>query len=67
MEPYSIARGRARREVQVPLKLRDTVAYAFPVISSYPCSYQEAMESKDSSRWLVAIEEEMESLHKNKT
>ena len=25
------------------------------------------MESKDSSRWLVVIEKEMESLHKNKT
>ena len=67
VEPYSIARGRARREMQVPLRLRDTVAYAFPVISSDPCSYQEAMKSKDSSRWLVAMEEERESLHKNKT
>ena len=66
VEPYSIARGRARREVQVPLRLRDTVAYAFLVISSDPCSYQEAMESKDNSRWLTTMEEEMESLYKNK-
>ena len=39
VEPYSIARGKARREVQVPLRLRNTVTYAFLVISSDSCSY----------------------------
>ena len=39
VKPYSIARGRTRREVQVPLKLRDTMTYAFLVISFDSRSY----------------------------
>ncbi|KAK8938897.1 hypothetical protein KSP39_PZI010824 [Platanthera zijinensis] len=66
-EPYSIARERARREVRLPLRLHDTVAYAFQVISTDPGSYKEAVESRESSQWKAAMEEEMESLRKNQT
>ncbi|KAK8930832.1 hypothetical protein KSP39_PZI017033 [Platanthera zijinensis] len=67
VEPYSIARERARRDVRLPLRLHDIVAYAFQVISSDPRSYREAVESKEISQWIAVMEEEIESLHKNKT
>ncbi|KAK8926176.1 hypothetical protein KSP39_PZI018366 [Platanthera zijinensis] len=66
-EPYTIARGKARREVRLPLRLLDTVAYAFQVISSYPSSYREVVESRDCSQWKAAMVEEMDSLQKNQT
>ncbi|KAK8936753.1 hypothetical protein KSP39_PZI011993 [Platanthera zijinensis] len=66
-EPYAIARGRARREVRLPLRLQDSVAYAFQIFSSDPRSFKEAIESNESSQWMAAMEEEIESLHKNKT
>ncbi|KAK8934281.1 hypothetical protein KSP39_PZI015017 [Platanthera zijinensis] len=66
-ESYAIARGRAMRELRVLLRLQDSVAHAFQMISSDPKSYKEAIESKESSQWMAAIEEEIESLHKNKT
>ena len=37
------------------------------LITSHLSSHTEAMESVDSGKWQVAMEEEMESLHKNKT
>lgn len=66
MEHYSIASGRARRESRHLLRLHDTVAYAFQVISLDPSSYQEAMENSDSAQWKAAMEKDMESLKKNK-
>ncbi|KAK8953905.1 hypothetical protein KSP39_PZI002955 [Platanthera zijinensis] len=67
VEPYSIARESVRREVRLPLRLHDTVAYVFQVISSDPGSYQEAMKSSDNSQWKEAMLEEMDSLRKNQT
>ncbi|PKA48009.1 hypothetical protein AXF42_Ash015772 [Apostasia shenzhenica] len=50
---YSIATGRARRDVQKPLKFRDIVAYAFPVISSNSLSFQDAIERKGNRLQVV--------------
>jgi len=47
--------------------LKDTITYTFLVISGDPMSFQEALPSKNSDKWLIAIEEEMNSLHKNET
>ena len=48
------------------------MAYALTIASEVesvndPNSYKEAMASSDSSKWLVAMKQEMESLAKNKT
>ena len=32
-----------------------------------PSTYKDAVGSKDSSRWMIVMQEEMESLHKNDT
>lgn len=42
-------------------------AYALLTDVGEPSSYQEACEAKCASKWRVAMEEEMEGLHKNKT
>ena len=46
--------------------------YALNVIENIdtckePFTYEEAMSSEDSSRWMIVMREEMESLHKNGT
>ncbi|KAK8918612.1 hypothetical protein KSP39_PZI021035 [Platanthera zijinensis] len=46
----TIAGGRARREVILPLRLQDTIAYAFQAVSSDPGSYEKAIESRDHSQ-----------------
>lgn len=50
----------------------DLVAYALNVAEDIdttegPSIYSEAVSSKNSSKWMIAIQEEMESLHKNDT
>ena len=40
---------------------------AYDVINLEPSSYEEAMECKDSRRWLGAMEEEFQFLLKNQT
>ena len=50
----------------------DLVAYALNVAEDIdttegPSTYSEAVSSKNSSKWMIAIQEEMESLHKNDT
>lgn len=50
MELYSIATGRVRKEVNLPLRLKDIVAYIFLVIFSNPMSFHEALQSKNSDK-----------------
>jgi hypothetical protein len=41
------------------------IYYALVVSNGDPTTFQEAIKSQEKSRWVGAIEEEMESLHKN--
>ncbi|PNX68664.1 copia LTR rider, partial [Trifolium pratense] len=43
------------------------VEYALSVEDDEPITFKQAIKDKDRESWLVAMEEEMQSLHKNKT
>jgi hypothetical protein len=43
------------------------VSYALVISSKDPTTFQEVVNSQEKSRWLGAVVEEMESLHKNQT
>ncbi|KAG8501651.1 hypothetical protein CXB51_004782 [Gossypium anomalum] len=71
---YSIAKNRTKREIKPPKKYAeaDLVAYALNVAEDIdanqePSNYSEAISCEDSEKWMFAMQEEMESLHKNKT
>ncbi|GJZ85112.1 retrotransposon protein, putative, ty1-copia subclass [Tanacetum coccineum] len=71
---YQLARDRERRTRTKPLRFRDEsnmAAYAFAAAEEEdthePLTYQEAVACEDSSKWKAAMEEEMDSLRKNKT
>ncbi|KAG8501173.1 hypothetical protein CXB51_003270 [Gossypium anomalum] len=71
---YSIAKNRTKREIKPPKKYAeaDLVAYALNVAEDIdanqePSNYFEAISCEDSEKWMFAMQEEMESLHKNKT
>ena len=71
-EERSIARDRPRREIRPPQRYADIVAYALSVGEETnsigePASYSEAVSSIDSTKWLFSMQEEIESLYKNKT
>ena len=70
-EPHSIATHRQRREIRPPQRYADLVAHALTIagdqVENEPLSYSDAIMCKDSDRWMVAITEEIESLHKNQT
>ncbi|KAI3780212.1 hypothetical protein L2E82_10183 [Cichorium intybus] len=70
----SIARDRPRRQIVHPKRYAEAelVAYAFIVANDIesetePLNYDEAIESKDSSDWMIAMHNEMESLQRNGT
>ncbi|KAG8501164.1 hypothetical protein CXB51_003282 [Gossypium anomalum] len=63
-----------RREIKPPKKYAeaDLVAYALNVAEDInanqePSNYSEAVSCEDSEKWMFAMQEEMESLHKNRT
>ena len=63
-----IAVRRQRREIKKPTRFTDMVAYALPVCDdSIPSTYPDAIRSTESGNWASAMEEEMQSLKKNKT
>ncbi|KAG8492966.1 hypothetical protein CXB51_010297 [Gossypium anomalum] len=71
---YSIAKNKTRREIKPPKKYAeaDLVAYALNVdedidANQEPSNYSKAISCEDSEKWMFAMQEEMESLHKNKT
>ncbi|KAG8497502.1 hypothetical protein CXB51_008962 [Gossypium anomalum] len=71
---YSIAKNRTRREIKPPKKYAeaDLVAYALNVVEDIdanqePSNYSKPISYEDSEKWMFAMQEEMESLHKNKT
>ena len=45
----------------------DMATYALNVVHDEPCDYREAIASVNGSSWLVAMEEEIESLQRNHT
>jgi len=74
-DDYSIARDSPRREIRRPGHYVDSeglVAYAFTVAEEIPKSvdpstYTEAISYPSSPNWILAMQEEMKSLHKNQT
>ena len=68
IQPENIATTRPRREIRKPARYTDIVAFALPIIDdNVPCTYREAVQSTDSAKWKSAMDEEMKSLHQNKT
>ena len=74
VQQYSIARDRERRTIKPPYKYgeSDLVAYALSVAdniesSEEPSTYKEAVSCSYSGKWMIVMQEEMESLHKNGT
>ena len=71
---YSITKNRIRREIK-PLKKyaeTDLVAYALDVAEDIdanqePFNYSEAVSCENSEKWMFAMQEVMELLHKNRT
>ena len=49
------------------LSLGDQFDYALHVVHEEPLDLDEALKSSDSSKWMCTMEEELESLKKNKT
>jgi hypothetical protein len=72
---YSIAQDRPRRNIVLPHRYRDTDSMAhYALIAAQetnvafePSSYSEAISCDNSSKWLVAMNDEFESLQKNST
>ncbi|KAH9751577.1 hypothetical protein KPL71_014347 [Citrus sinensis] len=73
MDNYQLARDRERRVIKMPKRfgIADLISYALnvaeEVIGEEPSSYKQAMNSRDKSKWLSAMEEEISSLKKNNT
>ena len=71
-DDYILTRDRERRQIKKPQRYgyEDIVAYALNTaesIESEPVTYRDAITSKESVKWAVAMGEEIESLHKNQT
>lgn len=73
LEGYQLARDRGRRVIKIPKKYgtADLISYALMVAEDVngaePISFQEAVSSKQGSKWLAAMKEEIASLKKNDT
>ena len=74
VQQYSIARYREMRTINPSHKYgeADLVAYALSVAdniesSEEPSTYEEAVSCSDSCKWMIFMQENMESLHKNGT
>ena len=74
VQQYSISRDREIRTIKPPQKKGEAgpVAYALSVAdniesSEEPSTYEEAINYNDLGKWMIAMQEEMESLHKNGT
>ncbi|KAG8482498.1 hypothetical protein CXB51_024223 [Gossypium anomalum] len=72
--PIKKTKSRIKREIKPPKKYAeaDLVAYALNVAGDIdanqePSNYSEAVSCEDSKKWMFAMQEEMESLHKNRT
>ena len=68
---YSVARDGERRTIRSQQKYgkADLVAYAFSVVDNIESNeelstYEEAISCSYSGKWMISMQEEMESLHK---
>jgi len=65
---YNLARDRTRRQIKPPQRYAqaDVVSFALSVVEDIeahdPVTYREAITSNESSQWIGAINEELESL-----
>ncbi|GLT28464.1 hypothetical protein SLA2020_033980 [Shorea laevis] len=76
-EPYSITKHRPRREIHKPQRYTNVASkclndYASVMTQETDCNgepftYKEVVSCKNSSKWLITMQEEVESLHKNHT
>ncbi|KAG8503248.1 hypothetical protein CXB51_001184 [Gossypium anomalum] len=71
---YSIAKNQTRREIKPPKKYAeaDLVAYDLNVAEDIdanrePSNYSKAISCEGLKKWMFAMQEKMESLHKNRT
>jgi hypothetical protein len=65
----SLATDRPRRSIRAPQRygFEDMISFALITSSGDPCSFKEAVSSPDKDKWMEAMVEEVESLHKNET
>ncbi|XXG70306.1 hypothetical protein AAC387_Pa06g3094 [Persea americana] len=71
-DDYMLTQDRERRQIKKPQRYgyEDIVAYALNTaesIESELVTYRDAITSKESVKWAIAMGEEIESLHKNQT
>ena len=68
---YLLSRDTAKRNIKTPdrFSFADLIALltAMEYEESEPLFYQEAINNKESMKWLIAMSEEFESLQKNQT
>lgn len=70
-ETYQLARDRKRRQIKPPKRYIDLTAYALSAANEINDNerktYHDTIISKNKQEWKRAIDEEIESLIKNKT
>jgi hypothetical protein len=68
-EQHTIVIDRPRCIIRPPTRYsyEDMASYALVINSEDPTTFQEAVNSKEKSRWVSDMAEEMESLQKNQT
>ena len=66
---HSIAIDKPRRTIKPPTRygFEDLVSYALITSSGDPTTFQEAIHNQEKSRWMGAMVEEIQFLHKNQT
>ena len=64
---HSIATDRPKCTIRPPIRygFEDMVSYALVISSGDPTTFQEVVNSQEKSKWMSAMVEEIESLHKN--
>lgn len=72
-QQYNLARNREMRQIRPPKRYSyaDLVVYALSVAEDIEvhesCTYHEVITSGELAQWTIAMSEEIESLHKNRT
>lgn len=73
LQSYQLARDQSRRQIKAPVRYGyvDLIAYALMSAEDMPieepASYSEAIKSEKCDRWIEAMKEEVNSLHRNQT
>lgn len=69
LETYILVIDRERGVIKALTKLgfEDVLAYALMIGSDDPTYYKEAISSNETNKLTIAVKEELESLHMNKT